>query len=318
MKKFLEDLKRELKKVGIKHSEIIEIIDDHKEMIEEALNQGLTEAEINEKFGDPKNLAKDIEINQTKEEESFMDKEIPKEFKLHDKFEVNNDLKNIDISLISEDLSFEVTSGSEIEVYYKNVNNLDKFTVKFENGKFTLKRDKSSKLFFNTNRSADLLLKVPRASLEDCEIKTISGEIDLVEITTQVLKIKSTSGDIEIQNVHTKELAVTTVSGSVEVVSCEAKNVDLSSVSGDYDIDRLSCEEDLSINSVSGDFEIENTSADNAVVKTVSGDIDGKEFYPSTLSLSSVSGDITIDNSDKLKVIDIKKKKTLSGDIKIK
>jgi hypothetical protein len=51
-------------------------------------------------------------------------------------------------------------------------------------------------------------------------------------------------------------------------------------------------------------------------VDSVSGDIDGKEFYPKMIRFKSISGDLNIKNKEK-KEIKIIKKSTLSGGINI-
>jgi len=60
MKKFLENLRTELKKKHINEGEIEEILRDHEEMIDEALAEGLSEEDITKKFGNPEQVAADI------------------------------------------------------------------------------------------------------------------------------------------------------------------------------------------------------------------------------------------------------------------
>ena len=60
MKTFLENLTKELKKNQVNENDIKEIIQDHEEMIKEAIDDGLNEADIEEKFGNPEDLAKDL------------------------------------------------------------------------------------------------------------------------------------------------------------------------------------------------------------------------------------------------------------------
>ena len=48
MKKYLEDLKQELLKKKLTNKEIEEILTDHEEMIQNAMDEGLSEDEINE------------------------------------------------------------------------------------------------------------------------------------------------------------------------------------------------------------------------------------------------------------------------------
>ena len=60
MNKFLKDLEKELKKMKMSSKNIEEILNDHKEMMAEAVNEGLTDAELYEKFGNPEILARDL------------------------------------------------------------------------------------------------------------------------------------------------------------------------------------------------------------------------------------------------------------------
>ena len=55
-----------------------------------------------------------------------------------------------------------------------------------------------------------------------------------------------------------------------------------------------------------------------AILKTVSGDLEGKEFYPNEVTLKSVSGDIDIENSDSSREIIVKSSKSVSGEVNIK
>ena len=60
MKKFLKELEMELKMLKMNNKDIDEILEDHKEMIDAAIDEGLNETEIEEKFGNPKNVAKEL------------------------------------------------------------------------------------------------------------------------------------------------------------------------------------------------------------------------------------------------------------------
>ncbi len=69
MKKFLKDLEKELKKLHMNNKDIAEIMADHKEMLEQALYDGLTDEEIEIKFGDPEKLAKELNGDSEYEQE---------------------------------------------------------------------------------------------------------------------------------------------------------------------------------------------------------------------------------------------------------
>ena len=81
----------------------------------------------------------------------------------------------------------------------------------------------------------------------------------------------------------------------------------LSTVSGDVEMDNIDCSGTVDINTVSGDVEVENSFFGPTNFKSVSGDLIGKEFYPTSVQLKSVSGDIEIKNEDKERKINKKK-----------
>ena len=60
MKKFLKDLETELRKNKLSGAEIKEILADHEEMIQSAKNEGLTDEELEAKFGNPKKVAEEL------------------------------------------------------------------------------------------------------------------------------------------------------------------------------------------------------------------------------------------------------------------
>ena len=57
MKIFLQNLEDELKKNNLNEEEINDIIADHSEMIESAISEGLSDEDLEQKFGNPKDLA---------------------------------------------------------------------------------------------------------------------------------------------------------------------------------------------------------------------------------------------------------------------
>ena len=85
----------------------------------------------------------------------------------------------------------------------------------------------------------------------------------------------------------------------------------------DIDINSLKVKEDINVNTISRDMKIYNSECHELTLKTVSGDIVGKEFYPREISLNTVSGDVKIVNTQRERTINVKTKRSLSGDIKI-
>lgn len=324
MKKFLEDLKKELHKLKMSNTDIEEIINDHKEMIEEALSQGLSEEELAKKFGNPERVAQDL-FNDSKNEEVEMDKYIENNqyeaiegYKIFRVLPVN-ELNEIIVKLVSEDVKMNPYDGENIEIHYrKNIKEED-YEVSLENGSFMLSRISKPVGLFNSKESTNFVIRYPNVGeLQRYVVETVSGDCELKGIEAVSVKLKSTSGDFEIKGVKSKDCDFANVSGDYEFVDGKCEDAKLSTVSGDYECKDLIFTGDIVANTVSGDFEFFNVTANDVDFKTVSGDLEGKEFYMNRIDLKSVSGDIKIENSDKSRNIIVGKKSTLSGDIKIR
>lgn len=324
MKKFLNDLQKELKKLKISNQEIEEILNDHKEMIEEALNQGVTEEELELKFGEPSKLAQEmykdsqkvrVDINEYSKESQYDSIEGYTLFKSLPVI----DLNEIHIKLVSEDIELYPFEGQSVEVFYKNKIIEKNYEVTLENGVFKLLRNSKKTSLFEKQISPDFVVRYPNnGELSIYDIVTVSGDSEIKGIEAKTIKLKSTSGDFEVQGMKYKAAELTTVSGDFKLLLGNGGDLKMSSVSGDCDCKDLHVTGNLEINTVSGDFEFSNTTATQTDFTTVSGDLEGNEFYMETINLKSVSGDVEINNLDKLRPITIGKKRTLSGDVHIK
>ena len=317
MKKFLENLRKELKKLNFKNDEIEEIISDHEEMIGIAKEQGLTDEELHLKFGDPEKLAQDLKENTT----SFVVEKggnSVEGYTLLKTFPVLGKTFNVEINIISDDIKYEIHDEDQIEVHYKNISDIDKYEVGFDGQTFTLKRHEKSRIFSFTKSSGKFIVRVPEGITSDeFHIISVSGDGKATGINTKELAIKTTSGDFKLRAVQAEETKVATVSGDLVVESAKFQSLSCSMVSGDATLNSVTVEEDITVNTVSGDMKIEDTSCENFTFKTVSGDCKGKEFYPKTISSRSVSGDLKIENS-KEQAINILKQTAVSGKVKIK
>ena len=324
MKKFLDDLAKELKRLKMNKKEMDEILADHKEMIKQAQEEGLTDEEITNKFGDPKQLAGDLYTDSnepTMDYNKEMGSEETKGYELVKSFTMVDSLKNVSVKLVSEDVKYYTHNDDSIQVYFKNVKDPSKYDITLDKGTFSLKKESGVKVFsFNLNSDSKVIIVVPKnLKFDKFSFVTVSGDASITQVKSNELKLKSTSGDMNLDVIEIVEGSIGTVSGDFNIQNLRVqKELNLSAVSGDFKINDGKSQGDVIINTVSGDFNIENFSCNYASVKTVSGDLNGKEFYPNKVDLRSVSGDIEIHNFDLLKPIEIGRKRSVSGDITIK
>lgn len=297
MKTFLENLKKELEKRQFSKEDIEEILEDHQEMIEEAKNEGLSDDELIEKFGEPSKLAEDlIGSNSSYDEQEETNTE---GYKLLQSFPVLENNVDVVISLTSDDIEYRPHDEETIAVYYKDIKNINDYKVKFDGKEFSLEEKRRLGILSFRIRSGQFIVKVPK------------------DMISNTLSIKIVSGEVSLGQVNVKEARLSAVSGDLVMHDMQLLSLDVSVISGDAKISNVDIDGDASVNSVSGDITLNEVTAKNFHVKTVSGDCKGREFYPENVRLKSISGDMKIKNSDKSRAINILSKKSLSGDIRI-
>jgi len=317
MKKFLEDLKNALKKNRVSDQETEEIIKDHEDMIQEALDDGLSEDDIPNKFGDPEVLAKELaqSANKRKVEEDDEEKEKTESGLLFSA----KDIKGFDINLISEDLSIDVYDGDAFEVHGENIN-MKQYHIEDKDHVLHLARKQSFTIKFRIFRekSGHFILKVPKDhALGQVVVNTKSSDVKIEHIDMEDIHIKTLSGDYHLDHLNAKKFYMKSVSGDAKVDHCQFQHAEMSNVSGDFKLTNTKIEELFTLSAVSGDLDIEKVTCKELIYSSVSGDLNAKEFYPDEVTLKSISGDIKFKNENKDHTINIKKKRSISGDIEM-
>ncbi len=316
MKKYLEDLKQELLKKKLTNKEIEEILADHEEMIQNAMDEGLSEDEIKAKFGKPKQLAEELADFEPKESIKQQETE---SFTLYESYEVNEDEISVSVKLTSEDVVYQESPNSKINVYYKGKGKIDKYTVSYKSGKFELLGQTGVNLLFSFSKSNDLdfIVELPKTVVvSEFAHQGVNSDVLLKNLEIKNFKLTTTNGDIVIENSKLGAAYWHTVNGDLFIKDSQMDKLDSSQVSGDIKLEHVKITGDVVSNTVSGDLLFTDSSCEEFTLKTVSGDLDGKEFYPKSVSLKSVSGDIKIRNKEKT-YIKVLTKHSLSGDIDI-
>jgi DUF4097 and DUF4098 domain-containing protein YvlB len=316
MKKFLEDLKVELNKNGFTTLEISEILQDHEEMINEAIADGLSEEEIPKMFGSPSKLADDLkETADSESDEVGIDKEVG--YALVKTYLPSDKELEFNVKLVNEDIKVLPSKSGNIEIHAKNYKEKD-YIISFEDNVLTLK--KKSKIGFSMNfkKGTKFKLYFPQDNgFSLFNFITTNGDASLKHINGSEFKVKSVNGDVSIKDSNLKTTNITTVNGDIKINKSTTEDFTLSLVSGDVKAKDVTISNECYIHTVSGDADLKDVTAKNISFRSVSGDLKAKECYPETVSLQSVSGDIVIENKNKEHHIEIVKKKTLSGDISI-
>jgi len=322
VKKYLEDLENELKK-KLKANEIEEILADHEEMIRTALEEGLDEDKIVEQFGEPKKVAEalgEVTDDKTDTEDAQEEDAKKKTFKTLATFAAGEEPVEFRIELANDDVTYKKAEGDSLRVSVRGNADTEEYTLAFKDNKFVLSSPKKSGfdfLSFGKNH-VDFLIEIPAGlAIKNFFHKSLNGDIMMETIKTKAFELSTVNGDVRLRDTSVGEARLHTVNGDFDIKDLQADFFKVSLVSGDMRIKGACVKEDFHVSTVSGDVRIEDAESAGCILHSVSGDIEGKEFYPDRVALKSVSGDIRLQNKED-RDIRVEAKKTVSGRIKIR
>jgi len=311
MKDFLKKLEIELRNKGISETEINEILEDHKEMIEEAFEEGLTEEELYEKFGSPNKIAEEMEAAAPSEkkaepEVNFVedDYQLFKSIAVFDEF-------NLHIELINEDLKIVPSDTDEIKVFYKGKGKIEDYECSVKDQTVHLKKSvRSGTRILSNRRSLDFMISLPKENIDKIILKSVNADFYLEKTNAKSLVFSNTNGDFSMKDTEFISIEASTVNGDIHSDGCKVETAKYNLVNGDVNLVHQIITGKLSLNGVSGDFQIDESECEECFANTVSGDVSINEFYPKKMVFNSLNGDIDINNQDESKETTIEIRKT--------
>ncbi|MCM1057214.1 MAG: DUF4097 family beta strand repeat-containing protein [Firmicutes bacterium] len=136
-----------------------------------------------------------------------------------------------------------------------------------------------------------LNIRIP-AGMPRMEIKTVSGDIYMKDMTPEQLCLNSTSGDMEIHHVTTDRLKLNTTSGDVTGNRIYSGDADMHTASGDVELNDAELGM-LRLQAASGDFSGEHIRGNSIAVGTGSGDVDLSSCFE-RYNIRTGSGDVDL------------------------
>ena len=308
MTNYIESLKKELSKRHFSEAEKEDIINDHEEMIKEAIADGLDENDLEERFGSPEQVARDLEQEAEKDDTE----EVTDDFTVQEK-----DFK-VTIGLVNEDFELKVSDDEQAHLMFSKPKTRDRYEVSFQHNHLVVKRKKSfQNTFFSKRENQKISLAVPRKiEINQLKYDGVNGDALFKDISMKDANLNLVNGDLSINHLAIDQLRIHAVGSDIDLNQLSLTDCHISLVSGDLDANACDVAHDLIISTVSGDLNFTQVFCDLFSINTVSGDVNGKEFYPKSIKFESISGDISIKNKEKSD-IKIVKSSSLSGDIDI-
>lgn len=165
------------------------------------------------------------------------------------------------------------------------------------------------------SKSLKVNIYLPEAEFASLDIESMSGDIEVRGgFGFNNARAKTLSGDVEFcARVH-GELELSSTSGDVHAEGeCELEALKVHSVSGDVKLRGFLCAGSAEAGSTSGDLEAFDITCQNGSFKSVSGDAKLRNILCSgKLEIASTSGDVRFENCDGASV----ELSSVSGDIK--
>lgn len=152
----------------------------------------------------------------------------------------------------------------------------------------------------NGVKDLDIQIEVPEKFHEDLDLITVSGDINVENLSVSLLDLKTVSGDVSLANVTADKAYFKSVSGDATSTSTSFKRFDGKTVSGDLDLVNLQ-DAPMDFYSVSGNVTLKLNESKNRhfVVKSASGNIENKHASNKNgdveVSVTTTSGDIEIE-----------------------
>lgn len=125
--------------------------------------------------------------------------------------------------------------------------------------------------------------------IDELKIKTVSGDIKINKLDSNIVSINTVSGDVEINDTKINDANITTVSGDITSKTIKCINFNGKAVSGDVDFKGVV--DKLNLNTKSGDI---NVSIDGLEedYHIECKDMTDKKIADKSLVLNSITGDI--------------------------
>ena len=211
------------------------------------------------------------------------------------------DIEEISLNLVSQDVYVYESNDEKLYIKHyanKELTEKEKLQVMQKGNKISItKKDKINFNLFNFNRwslNEQVEVYIPVSYKGNLDFRTVSGELELSDLTLDELSCHSTSGEIKLSNIKAKELSISDTSGDCELNDVEAESIQTKTTSGDVKIKDVKVDRIIA-SQVSGTFKIKGIGK-SLDLKGVSGSIEvDLDEMAEEIQMETVSGDMELD-----------------------
>ena len=288
------------------------------EMIDDRMEDGLTEDEAVSGIGQPEEIAQQIlaetPVRRTERERESIRNSFPQYSS--ETVEIDGIFRDIDIDSRAEDLTIlHADDGVCKAVFYGS--DRQKHEVRVENGTLFIRITEEGKWYdriaFFSSQKTGIELYLSQTQYSSLQIKSSTGDIEVTErVSFEDVDIAVGTGDIRSRASVSGKASVKTGTGDITLEDMSAGAVSIVTASGDTDMRSVESSGDIKIKSASGDICMEEVRGRNVDITTASGELDLLGVIAEEqLEAGSVSGDTSLRRCDASEL----SIKSTSGDI---
>ena len=151
--------------------------------------------------------------------------------------------------------------------------------------------------------------------VNDANIKTTTGYIDLEKVNASVLKLNASTGNVSLKNVHvTNGIQIDVTTGSINLDDVTAKNYKSTSSTGNVVLKNTVIENEINIHTSTGDVMFDRSDAVTLNIETSTGDVTGTFLTSKIFYVQTTTGSINVPISTEGGLCKVK---TTTGDVSL-
>ena len=285
---YVELLKEKLN--GLPLQDIERSIEFYSEMIDDKMEEGLTESEAILAMPSVDDVATQVIMNVPLTKLVMKTYIVSEEFK---NIELDSKDANVSIKRSDDDIC-KVVCGENDKVYHD---------VEVKNGVLTIKRNHKEIWFFSIIGLSDLNkmeIYLPSDNYDSLMVNAKSGSVEILDnFVFENVEIDSQSGNITIEKIQSKNVTSTLKSGNIRLKDIKSINVHLQTKSGDVTIENAILDGDVSVSCDSGSVKMSDLKSDLLTISTKSGIINlSNVLIDNNMTLISQSGTVKLNACD--------------------
>lgn len=285
---FLGQLQKRIS--GLPQKDIDERLEFYREMVDEQMEDGLSEEDAVSNIGTVEEVAEqiiaDIPLGKLVTVKSETNT-----------YEINEAFDRIELNTETADILLTASADNTCRVECYEQENM-KHSVDVEDGMLTIntRDDRKWYDYIGINlQPIQLTVYLPKSAYESIKIKESTGDIKLENITVGTMELSDSTGDIEVSEVTCKgKIKINVSTGEVRVMNVTCQNFASSGSTGNLSLMNVNASDKLSIERSTGDVRFDNSDPTDFFVKTSTGDVTGSLLSEKVFITNTSTGRVAV------------------------